>query len=414
MATKKLSNWTTVSYNKNTGTFNVNWKTYSNKSDAASAINSAKGTSSWSSSSSRSNNSFIDPSVLQDQHMGMSNQDIANKWWGTNKDWTPNAAWQTKVLQALNKNNRVYWTGWYTNYDSNTWLYSKPSTSWSSSSSDNSKDTIWQYWDASYKNYTNAFNNYKSQWMSDEDARRKAASLLENEDLLKPKSEEEIAAETQKNDEEDLSWIDDIMWEIWEEEEWEEETPDVNDQLYPEWRDEFNEKLDRMEQLQSQSTESNVVPEERDTSYDYNTYFQENLAPDTTYEWWESKNELANETGLTFAEKYQEPVTQSLEELWLLTPNQEASTQEWVEEATTPEWYNNPEEIVNWFESTLEWLASQWETWITPKDAAQAYVNFKNQLKKYVDDNNMSREDYMNYLRQMKDNSILKDVLTRK
>ncbi|MBO7693072.1 MAG: hypothetical protein J6T10_10620 [Methanobrevibacter sp.] len=47
--------------------------------------------------------------------------------------------------------------------------------------------------------------------MSDEDARRKAASLLENEDLLKPKSEEEIAAETQKNDEEDLSWIDDIM-----------------------------------------------------------------------------------------------------------------------------------------------------------------------------------------------------------
>ncbi|MBO7693071.1 MAG: hypothetical protein J6T10_10615 [Methanobrevibacter sp.] len=54
--------------------------------------------------------------------------------------------------------------------------------------------------------------------------------------------------------------------------------------MYPEWRDEFNEKLDRMEQLQSQSTESNVVPEERDTSYDYNTYFQENLAPDTTYE----------------------------------------------------------------------------------------------------------------------------------
>jgi hypothetical protein len=38
----------------------------------------------------------------------------------------------------------------------------------------------------------------------------------------------------------------------------------------------------------SNQLESNIVktsiPEERDTSYDYNTYYKENLAPDNNYE----------------------------------------------------------------------------------------------------------------------------------
>ena len=119
-----ISYWSDWRPSSVTTTNNSTWKS------TTKAVWSSSSKSSWSSSSSSSskNNTsynFIDPSVLQDQHMGMSNEDIAKKWWWTDANWNSwsSTAWWTKVLQALNKNNRVYWTGWYTEYNPSTWLY---------------------------------------------------------------------------------------------------------------------------------------------------------------------------------------------------------------------------------------------------------------------------------------------------
>ena len=246
--------WVSFSYSSSWGktTYNVWGKSYNSAQSAANAIKS----SSWYDSSkwlvrwsSSWGSSFVDPSVLHDQHMGMSNEDIAKKWWGTDANgnsWS-STAWWTKVLQALNKNNRVYWTWGYTEYNPNTGLYSKPS---SSSSSSTAWDVVWKYWDASYKNYTNAFNNYKSQWMSDEDARSQASKLLENENLLNSKSDDDIAIETQ-NSEEDVDTTDYDELFNWADEDWRDDY--FYDRLYSskEWNDLTNQVSDLNAQLQA-------------------------------------------------------------------------------------------------------------------------------------------------------------------
>lgn len=393
-ATKNSNGSYTINTGKNAGT-TIWWSSSS---------------SSWSSSSKNSGSYFVDPSVLHDQYIGMSNEDMAKKWWWTDASWNSwsSTAWWTKVLQALNKNNRVYWTGWYTEYNPSTWLYSKPASSTSSSSQ---KDAVWQYWDASYKNYTNAYNNYKSQWMDEEAARRQAAKLLENEDLLSSKSDD-IVYEEPTNDDEDFDWLNDIM--NWIEEESYEEEP-----YYPEFDELIWNYEKRIEDLESK-LESNVVktsvPEERDTSYDYNTYYQENLAPNTKYESWESKNTLNDKPQTTLVSQYQEPVTTALNDLGLLTPNEEAATSmpNTEEQHAAPETYTSWEELVSDFNNTLEQMWQEGWTGLTPQTVAQTYIDFKNKLDKYANDNNLTTEEKGLLLQQLKSNETLNNLLRNK
>ena len=429
MASGKSSNkswsgtigWVKVSYTSSwwKTTYNVWWKSYSDVKSAANAIKNSswfskswpyinsKWQSFWNNSSRWS--SFVDPSVLHDQYMGMSNEDIAKKWWWTDASWNSwsSTAWWTKVLQALNKNNRVYWTGWYTQYNPSTWLYSKPASSTSSSSQ---KDTIWQYWDASYKNYTNAYNNYKSQWMDEEAARRQAAKLLENEDLLSTKSDD-IIYEEPTNDDEDFDYLNDIM--NWIEEEWYEEEPYYPDydELFWDWADRYKRRINELESQLDSNVVKTSVPEERDTSYDYNTYYKENLAPNTNYENWESKNTLNDKPQVTLVSQYQEPVTTALNDLGLLTPNEEAAQVPNVEEAVTPKQYNSGEDIVQDFVTTLDTMWQEGWTWLTPQAVAQTYVDFKNQLQEYANNNNLSKEEYDALLAQLKNNETLNTIL---
>ena len=432
--------WVSFSYSTSWGktTYNVWGKSYSSAQSAANAIKSSSwydsskwlvrwssSSSWWSSSSSSSSSSksgssgwtyFVDPSVLQDQHMGMSNEDIAKKWWWTDASWNSwsSTAWWTKVLQALNKNNRVYWTGWYTEYNASTWLYSKPSSSSKSSSSSTStqNDVVGQYWDASYRNYTNAYNNYKSKWMSDSDARREAAKLLENEDLLKTKSDEDIAIETQKNEEDERDPMD-VINDIYQE--WDEEYEDNSeefDELIWDWADEYERKIADLESQLESNTVKTSVPEERDTSYDYNTYYKENLAPDNNYENWESKNTLNEEPQTTLVSQYQEPVTTALNDLGLLTPDEEmAAETPNVEEATIAKPYNSWDEIVADFADTLDNMGSEWWTWLSPQAVAQTYVDFRNQLDAYAKNNKLTPEEYDALLSQLKQNETLQGVL---
>ena len=273
---------------------------------------------------------------------------------------------------------------------------------------------------ASNTNYTNAYNHLRSQGMSDADASAAAAGLLENENLLKTKSDDEIAMETQKNnDDDDYDYLNDITnWE----EEWEEETPDIDEQIYPEWREteEGRDKyisnaidsalepyLDRLEQSNVVKTS---VPEERDTSYDYNTYYQENLAPNTMYENGVSKNDLNDKPQVTLVSQYQEPVSTALNDLGLLSPN-EAVTNATpnAEEPGLPKGYESWEAIVDGFNNALEEISQ--DSWLTPQAVAQAYSDFKNQLVQYANTNNMNPEEYKMLLKQLQSNDVLREVL---
>ena len=416
MATKKLSNWTTVSYNKNTGTFNVNWKTYSSKSDAANAIKNT-----WYTSNNKRNggSGFVDVSVLHDQHMGKSNEDIASKWWGPNA--TVNSVGWQKVLQALAKNNKVYWTGWYTNYDSKTWLYSKPDGSTTSTAADPAS----QYSDASYKNYTNAFNKFKWQWMDDATARSQAAKLLEKEDLISKNNNEKIAEMSSDNaDDFDAESVMNDAMEEWEQtgqentdEEynlWEEESPEI-----AELRRQNQELLDRLDSIESlysnrEDKQSNVVketvPEERDTTFDFNTYYNSNVADQTPYESWQSKD--VQQEGLTFAERYEEPITNSLQDLGLLTPNEQAAETmpNTEEQPAQPEAYNSAEDIVNEFNTVLSTNPDEQQP-MTTMDALRKYQEYKRKLEKFVNDNKLSEEEYNAYLNEIKNNATLQQVL---
>lgn len=266
------------------------------------------------------------------------------------------------------------------------------------------------YENASNTNFVNAYNHLRSQGMSDEEAWAAAAGLLENENLLKWKSEEEIAMETQSNnDDEDYDYFNDIInWE----EEWEEEEPYYPDfdELFWDYIDRYERRIEDLESQLESNTVKKSVPEERDTSYDYNTYYQENLAPDKMYENWVSKNDLNDKPQVTLVSQYQEPVSTALNDLGLLTPN-EAVTNATpnAEEPGLPKGYESWEDIVDDFNNALQEISE--DNWLTPQAVAQTYSDFKNQLVQYANTNNMSPEEYKALLRQLQSNEVLREVL---
>lgn len=282
-------------------------------------------------------------------------------------------------------------------------------------------NALWKYYSALWTyDYNTIYNDLsKNKWFAAANANDQKATVNRIMELaanaswwtLTWKSEEQLAAELYK----DNNWYDEVdnalndiyneMWEF----DYYDEGPDMNEQLYPDWYSNLDDRLTRFEESQK-NTLKKSVPEERDTSYDYNTYWQENLAPDNNYENWVSKNEKANETWLTFKEKYEDPITQSLSELWLLTPNEQAATQENVEEQVTPMSYNNPEEIVSSFSEKLNDLQQNPE-WASREQIVNLYKLYKKQLYEYAKRNKLTNEQYQQYLWVIRNNEALQNSL---
>ena len=340
--------------------------------------------------------------------------DWASKYWNnTAYQSLVKKYWASNVWSALD-----YMTSWW-NIDKSqlnsiiSWKikYSSPtsSVSWWTSWGNNFTDS---YTNASVENYNNAINHLKGQGMSDADAKSAASWLLEKQNLMWGKTEEEKAAEmwpvnNQEEERDAMDTINDIMWE-----------DDYYDDTYSQEREDLiwdrDYRKDYATQLESNTVKSSI-PEERDTSYDYNTYYQENLAPDTMYENWESKNTLNDKPQTTLVSQYQEPVTTALNDLWLLTPNEEASASmpNTEEQPTTPETYTSWEEIVSEFNNALEQMWQEGWTGLAPQAVAQTYMEYKRKLDDYVNNNRLSEEEAEALLSQLKNNETLNSILRK-
>ena len=329
---------------------------------------------------------------------------------------------RSKISSAVSSRSS-WWSSWWSSSSRSSWWSSSAKSvapliessnehrsNLTNAINDNISSKVLDNYDrASNTNYINAYNRLRSQWMSDEDADAAAAGLLENENLLKTKSDDEIAMETQSNnDDEDYDYLNDIM--NWEEEEEEEPYYPDYDELFWDWADRYERRINDLESQLESNTVKKSVPEERDTSYDYNTYYQENLAPDKMYENWVSKNDLNDKPQVTLVSQYQEPVSTALNDLWLLSPN-EAVTNATpnAEEPGLPKGYESWEAIVDGFNNALQEISE--DNWLTPQAVAQAYSDFKNQLVQYANTNNMSPEEYKALLRQLQGNEVLREVL---
>jgi len=350
----------------------------------------------WSSSSNNYATKYANNSAYQS---------LVKKYWASNV-WNAldymTSWWKVDKSQL---NSILSWNSKYSNQTS--------SVSWTSWN-DNKKD---DYTTASVSNYNNALNHLKSQGMSDADAKAAASGLLEKQDLLKNKTEEEKAAEMWPvdNQEEERDPMD-TMNEVFTEGE---DPYDYHQSQ--EWQDlmwEIDYYKNRVDDLSSQ-LESNTVktsiPEERDTSYDYNTYYKENLAPDNNYENWESKNTLNDKPQTTLVSQYQEPVTTALNDLGLLTPNEEASASmpNTEEQPAAPKTYTSWEEIVSEFNNTLEQMWQEGWTGLAPQAVAQTYMEYKKKLDDYVNNNRLSAEEADALLSQLKSNKTLNSILRK-
>lgn len=398
---------------------------------------SSSSRSGWGSSSSKSNTSynFVDPSVLHDAQINWLNRaQIDAKWW----TWTSNSI--DKYDQTYNKGwqtSREYWASrksWWSSSGSNSNWWSSANTDyitsmqfWQWTANDyqkNRNNTLWKYYsDLGKLDYNSIYNDLsRNSWFassSENDKRATVNKIMEQAAnakwwTLTGKSDDEIAAEQRDNNEDENARLDDVLWEFWEE--WEEEPYSYDfDELFWDWADRYESRIADLESQLESNTIKTSVPEERDTSYDYNTYYKENLAPDNNYENWESKNTLNEKPQVTLVSQYQEPVSTALNDLGLLTPN-EAVTNETpnAEEPDLPKGYENWEDIVTDFENQLQSLWEEWETGLTPQAVAQTYANFKNQLLQYANNNKLSKEEFEALLWQLKWNEILRNVLSHK
>ena len=287
-----------------------------------------------------------------------------------------------------------------------------------------------------YENYDNAYQYYKSQWMSNEDAAKRAEYWLDNDTMSKSKQdkEAEISSSVTKDDE-TPEWTV-IDW-IFDNEEWE-WTPDTDtsntdkkDVNWLNWEENWNNMSDdekneviqiALQQmwftpyLESNSTKSNVVENKaqvsKDPIFDYQTYFRDNLsAPENQGRTGQVKNKI-EQGPLTNVNRYDEETTTALQNLWFLQPDTQAaeSMPDTVEE-TAPKMVDNPEQLINEFDSKMDEMANT--TGITPQAVATTYTDYKNQLAKYIRENKISDEEAAAMFDQLKKNEKFRSLLTQ-
>jgi len=278
-----------------------------------------------------------------------------------------------------------------------------------------------------WENFDNAYDYYiKELWLSPEEAFKKASAWVERDTISSSKKDKEAEEMWPSTSDEDTSTtpVDMNSEVINGEEESSEANSESNiepndDVMNLNWEemtpDEYIDKLfERM--FGSNVTESNVIENKAEVSkdpiFDYQTYFRENLsAPKDQWVTWQVENKI--EKGpLTNVKKYDEETTQALQNLWFLQPDSEAAaTMPDTVEQTEVKAVENPEQLVQEFDWKMDEMANT--TGITPQAAAQTYMDYKNQLAKYIRENKISDEEAAAMFDQLKNNEKFRALLTQ-
>lgn len=380
----------------------------------------------WSSSSSRNNTSynFVDPSVLHDAQInGSSREQIDAKWW----TWTSNVV--DKYDKTYNKGWQTSWQYWASRkswWSSNWWSsstqdYISSMQFWQWTADDyqkNRNNILWKYYsDLGKYDYNTIYNDLsKNSWFvsaSENDKRATVNRIMEQAanakwwTLTSNKTDDDIAMETQ-NPEEDIDTTDYDELFNWVDEDWLDDY--FYDRLYSskEWNDLTNQVSDFNRQLQANEVKE-TVPEVKDETYNYNTYFNDNLADKTMHEGWESKD--IQDSWLTFAQTIQEPTTNALQDLWLLWDNEETAN-EFPTEQPQQNNYSSWEEVVSAFNNAIQ-MALNPENWSAPTDKSitKLYSDYKKQLMIMLNNKQITPEQFKDYLWQIRNNERLQTFI---
>lgn len=431
-----------ISVTRNWNSYSVNWKTYGSAKEASNAIksiaNSSWGTWGWSISSWWSSGWTSGWSTSSSYRW--------TGWtWLTGTDWWTKYAdnadiqsaiskyWKDKVYDALDylstwgrSNSQVsYLLTWNPNSNASLWWNSatNPNTTGNESGIGATRKVNWiDYTSSSVDSYLKSKEHFLNQWMSQEDADKKARAFLETPTISTSKQDKEAEQYGEYTDDTDMNeqTINDVTDDDWYDVR---EDPAYQELLwmYNDLSDSFDSYRDTMDRLTSKDTESNVIDNKAEVSkdpiFDYNTYFKENLSWDqNVWETGEVKPETPTpNTPLTDVTKYQDDAISALQNLWFLEPNTEAAeSMPDAEEQTAPETLveDTPEALVQWFDEKMDELGQMWwEQWLTPQAVAQTYVDYKNRLAKYIKNNNIPDDQAAAMFDQLKNNEKLRNFL---
>ena len=300
-----------------------------------------------------------------------------------------------------------------------------------------------------YENYDNAYQYYKSQWLSNEDAAKRAEYWLDNNTISKSKKDKEAEASTSATTDDDnidnnTLIVDQVPtdeategtkydksedptnWEM-------DNTQNTNttNTDTSNWENTWNNMSDdeKSEVIQialqqmwfTPSTQSNVVEDNvvenkakvsKDPIFDFNTYFDKNLSwPENVWKTGQVKNKI-EQGPLTNVRSYDEETNTALQNLWFLQPDTEAANNmpDTVEQEDVKS-FENPEQLMTDFDSKLTEMQNT--NWIAPQAVAQAYVDYRNQLAKYIRENNIPDDEAAAMFDQLKKNEKLNELLNQ-
>ena len=275
-----------------------------------------------------------------------------------------------------------------------------------------------------WENFDNAVAHYVSQWYSLKKANEMAQVWLEGKDTVsetKQDKDAELQWPASSDDDDNNSPINGVEPTTQENSETKTSINEDPTNGYLSMDDLYNDVVDYAQKqvdglINSNTTESNVVTNKaqvsKDPIFDYNTYFNDNLAPNKNV--WETGAVKAKpyDDSIKDVKTYQDEAISSLQSLWFLEPNAEAAaTMPDTEEQSAPEIADTPESLAEWFDNELTEL---WNTsGLAPQAVAQTYVDYKNRLAKYIKDNNISDEEAAAMYDSLKNNEKFKTLLNQ-
>lgn len=364
--------------------------------------------------------------------------------WLTGTDWGTKYAdnadiqsaitkyWKDKVYDALDylstwgrSNSQVsYLLTWNPNSKTSLWWNSatNPNTTGNESGIGATRKVNWiDYTSSSVDSYLKSKEHFLNQWMSQEDADKKARTFLETPTVSTTKEEENAMQYWPTEDE----GYDELTWNYQDEDanQYDERIDAdaiIDEWLYNNYWMDQNSLQNTMDRLTSKDTESKVIENKSEApdneAFNFNTYFKENNAPDANvWETWEVKAETPTPNApLTDVTKYQDEAISSLQSLGFLEPDTAAAESMPDTEEQAPETLaeDTPEALVQWFDEKMNELWEMWwEQWLSPKDVARTYVDYKNRLAKYIKDNNIPDDQAAAMFDQLKNNEKFRNFL---
>lgn len=352
----------------------------------------------------------------------------ASIWWKdysiqTHEDWSVTVTTWGKNSPRINKDSAVYKDIMnYYNGLSSKQTNTNPNTTANESG-------IWDQRTSAYdakdlENFDNAVAHYVNLWYSLKKANEMAQVWLEGKDTVSETKQDknaELQWPASSDDDDNNSPIHDVEPTTQENSETKTSINEDPTNGYLSMDDIYNDVVDYAQKqvdglINSNTTESNVVTNKaqvsKDPIFDYNTYFNDNLAPNKNV--WETGAVKAKpyDDSIKDVNTYQDEAISSLQSLWFLEPNAEAAaTMPDTEEQTAPAIADTPESLAEWLDNELTEL---WNTeWLAPQAIAQTYLNYRNRLAKYIKDNNISDEEAAAMFDSLKNNEKLRTILNQ-